>query len=159
MTTKTRACLRCRTQTHPSRIEQTTGEAKPLAITLRAVPVLECEKGHKQFVDAGFARRVLDRLVEQQPKLPAARERGMLLFKRYYCSGCGAELKDAPQAPRSFPIEVALPDLAPFSADLSLPVYECAACSVAQLRSADDVSGQLPAALAHAFQLAEIPHG
>ncbi len=159
MTVKTRACLRCRGQTRPAEIAQATGEERPLALALHALPVLECEKGHKQFIDTEFPLRVLDRLGEEASKLPAARERGMLLFKRFYCGGCGAELKDAAQERKTVGVDIALEGLPQFRAELSLPFYRCAGCSAEQVRSTDEATGRLPAALAHAFQGAGIPHG
>ena len=153
----TRPCTRCRGKTEPTVLESAGGEADSLAVQLRNMPVLTCKSGHRQFFDADFPRRLVERLMgEDESKLPAGEEKG-LLRKRYHCGGCGAEL--APQAERkeTFPFDVALPQAAPFRVELTAPVYRCPTCSREQLHSLKELRSRTPAALAEAFRAADIP--
>jgi len=54
---------------------------------------------------------------------------------------------------------MALADLAPFRVELSAPVYRCPSCSREQLHSLKEVRKRTPAALAQAFQAADLPPG
>jgi hypothetical protein len=107
-------CTRCRGQTAISPVDAAAGDATPLAVALKAMPVAACEKGHGQFVHPEFARRLLERLMQEgEPALPAGVEKG-LLVKRYHCAGCGAGLAPRPDRTHTFWLEVALPDLDTF---------------------------------------------
>jgi len=138
-------------------IERATGEAMPLAIAIHGMPVLACPRGHVQFVDREFPRRLLEHLLqEDEAKLPAGEETGMI-FKRYKCGDCGAELGSEPDHRETFALDVALDDVTPFHVELTLPVYRCPDCEKKQVHSLKEVRKHTPEALARAFQAAEIP--
>lgn len=59
----TRICVRCRAQTEPAVLESAAGEAAPLALQLRRMPVLACRAGHHQFVRPQFASELIEHLM------------------------------------------------------------------------------------------------
>jgi len=121
------------------------------------MPVLTCQEGHRQFVSPEFPRWLVDHLMqEDETKLPSGREEG-LLFKRYRCAECGAELGKTPERRETFGFDLALLDLDPFRVELTVPVYKCPACSREQLHSLKEVRSSTPQVLAAAFRAAEIP--
>jgi DNA-directed RNA polymerase subunit RPC12/RpoP len=152
-----RACTRCRGRTEPAVLESAAGEADALAFRIQGMPVLACERGHRQFVHPEFARWLVEHLMgEHEARLPAGKEKG-LFFKHYYCSECGAELQAEPDHRETFALDVALRDLGPFRVELTAPVYRCTKCSREQLHSLKDVRNRTPAALAQVFRAADIP--
>jgi hypothetical protein len=156
---ESRPCVRCRGTTRPAVLQHAAGEAAPLALMLQGMPILACEKGHRQFVHAEFPRWLAEHLIdEDEARLPAGEEQGLLL-KHFRCGGCGSELQKQSERRETFPIEMALADLAPFRVELSAPVYRCPGCSREQLHSLKEVRKRTPAALAQAFQAADLPPG
>jgi hypothetical protein len=150
-------CARCRAETERAVIDRTTGEADPLAIAIRGMPILACPHGHRQFVHHEFPRRLLARLLEEdEAKLPAGEEKGVL-FKQFRCGNCGTELAPTPDHRETFAVDVALQDLSPFKVELTMPVYRCPECEREQIHSLKEIRKHTPEALAHAFQAAEIP--
>jgi hypothetical protein len=159
MPNRPKTCTTCHSPTAPTRIDAITGEENALAVTLRGLPVLACEKGHRQFVSADFPLLLLDHLTEQdEPSLPAGAEKGLIL-KHFHCAGCGNELQPEPDRRHTFSFEVALPQIETFTVELTMPVYRCGRCGREQLHSLKELRRFTPAALAHAFKAAEIPHG
>ena len=154
---ESRPCVRCRGNTRPAVLENAAGEAAPLTLMLQGMPILTCDKGHRQFVHAEFPRWLVEHLIdEDEARLPAGEEQG-LLRKHYRCGGCGAELQAQADRRETFPIDMTLGDLGPFRVELTAPVYRCPGCSREQLHSLKEVRKRTPAALAHAFQAAELP--
>lgn len=155
MTAKT--CTRCQAETETTVIDATAGEAKPLAIAIRGMPVLACPRGHRQFAHREFPRLLLEHLLEEdEASLPAGDEHGVL-FKHFNCGECGAELAPKPDHRHTFTMDVSLPDLAPFKVELTMPVYRCPSCNKEQIHSRKEIRKHTPEALAHAFQASEIP--
>lgn len=158
MTIKARACVKCHGATRLATVERMSGSEKALAVTVHDLPVLACEQGHTQFVRAEFPLHLIEALLTRdQLRLPAARAKG-LLFKHYHCSNCSAQLDAGPGYHHTLSVPVALPELPPFSVDVSLPLWRCGACGKRQLQSTQAIEELLPVALAHAFQAAQIPH-
>jgi hypothetical protein len=153
----TRACTRCRSNTEPAVLDRATGEAEPLALSVRGMPVLSCAQGHRQFVYPDFPRQLVEHLLEEdEAKLPAGKEKG-LLFKHFLCGECGSELSPQPDHRETFPFDVRVGDLGQFKVELTAPVYRCPKCSRQQLHSLKDIRSHTPQALARAFQAADIP--
>lgn len=152
-------CTRCHGETELTVIDSTEGEAEPLVVAIRNLPVATCAQGHRQFVRPEFPAQLLDHLTTQdEPNLPAGDEKG-LIRKHYLCEGCGAELEPKPDHRHTFSVDVALKDLDPIRVELTMPVYKCTACDKEQLHSLKEIRKRTPQALAHAFQAAEIPPG
>ena len=152
-----RKCQRCRAETEMTVIDMAEGEAKPLAIAIRGMPVLACPRGHRQFMDREFPRRLLERLLKDDDAVPPAGRQTGMIFKHYKCADCGAELATSPDHRHTFEVDVSLEDLAPFRVELTMPVYRCPNCEKEQIHSRKEVMKQTPEALAQAFQAAEIP--
>ncbi|MFN3565729.1 MAG: hypothetical protein ACK4V1_07075 [Burkholderiaceae bacterium] len=159
MTDKPKSCAICRQPVEPARIDEVTGEEKELAVTLRGMPVLVCGNGHRHFVSPDFPLRLLDHVTElDEPKLPAGAEKG-LIVRHFVCSDCGGELQAKPDHRHTFSFDVQLPRIDAFTVDLTTPVYRCSRCGREQLHSLRSLRKLTPAALAHAFKAARIPHG
>jgi DNA-directed RNA polymerase subunit RPC12/RpoP len=153
----TRPCTRCKGKTEPTVLESAAGEADPLAFRIQGMPVLACERGHRQFVSPEFPRWLVEHVMqEDEARLPAGEEKG-LIFKKYHCGECGTRLAAEPDHRETFAFEVALRDLGPFRLELTAPVYRCPACAREQLPSLKDVRSRTPAALAQVFRAADIP--
>ena len=156
MTTNSRRCPICKSETTPARLTSLSGEDSPLAVTVKGMPVLECTNGHRSFPLADFPLLLLDHLLEQdEPKLPVSQAKG-LVFKQYRSSKCGAELSANYDRPHTFHVDVELPELPAFSVDLKLPVSRCTRCGREQLHSLKQLKTHTPAALAHAFKAAQL---
>ena len=154
---KTRPCTRCRGSTEPTVLESAAGEADSVAVRIEGMPVLACERGHRQFVDPEFPRWLVEHVMhEDEARLPAGEEKGFL-FKNYHCRECGAKLGAEPDHRETFAFDVALRDLGPFRVELTAPVYRCPSCSREQLHSLKELRSRTPAALAQVFRAADIP--
>ncbi|MCP4877129.1 MAG: hypothetical protein GY896_16855 [Gammaproteobacteria bacterium] len=151
------SCNRCRAATEIIVVNFADGEAGPLRIRLKEFPLRACVERHHQFVRPDFAVELLRHLTEEdEPQLPAGEEKG-LIMKKYLCESCGEALEPKPDHRHTFSIEVSLVDLDPFGVDLSMPVYKCSTCDKEQLHSLKEVRRLTPAAMAHAFEAANIP--
>jgi len=151
------SCNQCRAETEITIINCADGEADSLRLRLKDFPLRECAAGHRQFVRPDFAAELLYHLTEEdEPELPAGKEKGLIL-KKYLCASCGEALEPKPDHRHTFSIEVRLEELDPFGVDLSMPVYKCSACEKEQLHSLKEVRKLTPAAMAHAFEAASIP--
>ena len=151
------SCNRCRAETQITIVDSSEGEAEPLRIRLKDFPLRTCPDGHRQFVRPDFAAELLLHLTEEdEPALPAGEEKG-LFMKKYLCEACGEALEPKPDHRHTFSIDIDLEDLDLFVVELSMPVYKCMACGKEQLHSLKEVRKLTPAAMAHAFEAADIP--
>ncbi len=151
------SCNRCHADTEITIVNFADGEADPLRIRLKDLPLRACPEGHRQFVRPDFPAELLHHLTEEdEPALPAGEEKG-LFIKKYLCESCGEALDPKPDHRHTFSLDIELDDLAPFGVDLSMPVYKCPACGREQLHSLKEVRKLTPAAMAHAFEAADIP--
>ena len=152
-----KSCDRCHGDTELTCVDSVDGEADPLRITLKNLPLLSCHQDHHQFVRPQFGAELLTHLIQQdEPELPAGEEKG-LFMKKYLCESCGEELEPKPDHRHTFSIEIELDDIDPFEVDLTMPVYKCSGCGKEQLHSQKEVVRLTPEALAHAFEAAHIP--
>ena len=125
MTTTSRRCPICKSDTAPARVVSTSGADASLEVTVKGMPVLECTQGHRLFALADFPLLLLDHLLEQdEPRLPVSQAKGMV-FKHYSCSSCGGELVAHDDRSHTFHVDVELPELPRFGVDLTLPVSHC----------------------------------
>ena len=148
-------CRQCHEPMHQKAIGTLAGEEGPLRIAVADFPALVCERGHRQFITRDFPIKLLEQVMDDgNGGLPAGKKQG-LLFKKFECSKCGAPLgTDA--APRAIERDVKVAGDAELHVELTVPVYTCTSCGQEQLRASDEISGRVPAALAHAFQEANI---
>lgn len=155
-----RSCRTCHTATGLLKLDPASGSEKALTVTVHGLTVLACPNGHKQFVDAEFPLRLLNHLLEEdEARLPAGEEKGVLMFKRFHCHDCGRELEPKPDHRHGFDIQPGLPDQPELRIELSMPVYHCTGCAKEQLHSRAELRKLTPAALGHAFRAAGIQSG
>lgn len=154
-----RSCRTCHTATTLRRLDPATGDEKALSVTVQGLNVLVCSNGPKQFLDAEFPLRLLNRLEEDEAKLPAGEEKGVLVFKHFFCRDCGRELEPKPDHRHSFDIKPALPDQPDLRIDLTAAVYHCTGCGKEQLHSLAELRKLTPTALVRAFQAAGVQSG
>lgn len=160
MTDANRSCRVCHAQTAPSVLGALEGEEKALKMAVQALTVLICPNGHRQFLRAEAPLELLDHLVERdEAALPHGEETGLPLFRHFRCEACGKDLQPKPDHRHTFTLEPGLPDQPGLKVDLTMPVYKCSGCGKEQLHSLKEVRKLTPAALAHAFQSAEIRSG
>ena len=151
------SCNRCHAETEIKIIHVADGNADQLHICLKDFPLRACPEGHRQFVRPEFPAELLQQLTEEEePGLPAGEEKGLIL-KKYLCESCGEALEPKPDHRHTFSLEIKLDELDAFGVDLSMPVYRCSACGKEQLHSLKEVRKLTPAAMAQAFEAAEIP--
>ncbi len=151
------SCNQCHAETEITIVNFADGDADPLRIRLKEFSLRACPEGHRQFVRPDFAVELLQHLTEEdEPELPAGEEKG-LIMKKYLCESCSEALEPKLVHRHTFSIEVRLEDLDPFGVDLTMPVYKCSACGKEQLHSLKEVRRLTPAAMAHAFEAADIP--
>lgn len=154
---KPTTCHQCHAETEITTVNFADGEADPLRIRLKEFPLRACPEGHRQFVRPDFPAELLRHLTEEdEPELPAGKEKG-LIMKKYLCESCGEALAPKPDHRHTFSLQIELDDLASFGVDLTMPVYKCSACGREQLHSLKEVRKLTPTAMAHAFEAARIP--
>ncbi len=146
-------CRQCNTPVQRQSIDALSGEEGVVRIKVTGLPVLVCERGHRRFISADFPLKLLEQVAGVKIDLPVARKQG-LLFKKLHCSQCDV-LLGADKASRTFQSSATVGD-ATLAFELEVQVEVCTACKHEQLREEGLVEGSLSAALAHAFQGAEI---
>jgi len=90
------------------------------------------------------------------PAIPSGEAKGML-FKKYHCA-CGAELPAQAAREAGFAFDVAYPETPAFRGEIEVPVFKCGACGKEQARSAKELAGAVPAAVAALNDAAGFPH-
>ena len=157
MSAATTACRKCDSGMHVESLSGITGKEGDVTVAFSKLPAMACTRGHRQFVSREFPARLLEQL-SRSIQLPAAKAKG-LFVKRHYCGQCGEALATDTGAQRTFGYDVNLGGVEPFRVEITVPVYACPSCKREQVRSLDEISRQTPAAMARAFQNAEIPPG
>lgn len=157
MNAATATCRRCKAEMHFEPLSGVTGDEGGITVTFQGLPALVCAQGHRRFVRPEFPVQLLKRL-SGTVQMPAGEARGVL-FKSYHCGSCGEKLASAAPNPKTFEFDVGLEGLDPFRVALMVPVYACPSCGREQVRSLTEVTDRTPAAMARAFQSAEIPPG
>ncbi len=155
----TRPCHQCDGETTVRTVDTDEGRAEALGLVIRELPIAVCGEGHRQFVRPAFPAELLDHLTkEDEPELPSGEEKG-LIRKHYRCEDCHAELTPPEDHRHTFVVNVELDALDAFRVELTMPVYRCGGCGKLQVHSLKEMRKHTPAALAHAFQSADIPPG
>lgn len=147
-------CKRCDAPMRMGLVDRMSGEDGVLRVAISDFPVMTCERGHRRFIAGDFPARLLKEVTVSKVLLPSGKKKG-LLFAKYRCGKCGEVLADAGES-RPFEFSVALADAPQFRVELTVPVYRCTVCGQEQLRDREEIEGLAPAALAQAFQGAEL---
>lgn len=148
------SCVQCSTPLQRQSIGTVAGEEGVLRIAVADFPALVCERGHRQFINRDFPRRLLEQVAGDRTGLPECGKRGFL-FKKLHCSQCDV-LLEVEAASRSFACDVRPEEGAVLHVEFTLPVYTCPACKCEQLRDRGGIEGLVPTALAQAFRGAGI---
>jgi len=142
---------------HLEPLSGVTGDDGGITVSFPRLPALVCGQGHRRFVRPEFPVQLLKRL-SSTVQMPAGEARGVV-FKSYHCGSCGTKLAGAAAGSKTFEFDVGLEGVDPFRVALMVPVYTCPSCGREQVRSLAEVADRTPAAMARAFQSAEIPPG
>ena len=134
-----------------------SGEDGKLKITLRDLPVFQCEKKHNTPVHRDFMLWLIQEIRAREPQIPAGGEQGMI-FKKHLCGACGKELAAKPDRRHAYPYELRYEDLAPFKLEVELPLYNCPGCGKEQIRSVKELRAHMPAAIVAINDAAGFPH-
>ncbi|HEX9182302.1 MAG TPA: hypothetical protein VF876_03500 [Burkholderiales bacterium] len=141
----------------PATLEKVSAAEAPVRLSLLGLPVFACAKGHRSPVHRDFMVWLMRELRDKQvPAIPGGEAKGML-FKKYHCA-CGAELPSQAAREASFGFELAYPEAAPFRGEIAVPVYKCGSCGKELARSAKEIAGATPAAVAALNDAAGFPH-
>jgi hypothetical protein len=145
-------CPLCEAPLAARNLREVAGDEAPMRLTLRHLPVLACSVPHRFFVGQGFPLWLLNALVDVElAKIPAGTEKG-LVFHRYACGGCGAQLPSTAGEPMTFSSTLEWEKTLPFVVDITVPIVCCPSCGMEQARSAAELAKLLPSALVHAFK-------
>jgi len=157
MATKPKLCARCSGAMSPATVERVSASENPVRLHLSGLPVLACTKGHRAALHREFMVWLMRDLRETHvPAIPSGEAKGML-FKKYHCA-CGAELPAQVAREASFGFDLAYPDTPAFRGEIEVPVFKCGACGKEQARSAKELAGAVPAAVAALNDAAGFPH-
>ena len=149
-------CPLCEKPIAKTLIGRITGYEGGLSVTVTGMPIWACGVRHRYFRSRKLAIWVLESLlVESAARIPAGRESG-IVFKRYCCKACEAELPKAGASDTVFAVDMAPEDLPAFQVEITVPLLACKQCGLAQARSSKELEGLVPSALVHAFHSAAI---
>jgi hypothetical protein len=157
MTAKPKLCARCSGAMSPATLDKVGAAESPVRLHLLGLPVLACAKGHRAPVHRDFMVWLMRELREKQvPAIPAGEAKGML-FKKYHCA-CGAELPTQAAREAAFAFDLAYAEAPAFRGEIEVPVYKCGGCGKEVARSAKELAGATPVAVAALNDAAGFPH-
>lgn len=157
MTGKTKPCKACGSLTTVTTLGSFRGEEGPVAVEVNGMPALVCAQNHKRFLSPEFVAHLMDLAADPAvvaPQPPAVK-RG-LFKKRYYCSGCDAELPAAAAGQSKRELDASFKNAAPFKVMVQIALHKCAGCGREQVLSNEEVSDNALKALAHGFRAADV---
>ena len=139
-------------------LDATSAQNGPLKLTVSGMPVAMCRHHHKNPLDDDFMIWLIHELKDREASLPAGKEQGMLVFKKYLCGACGKELAAKSERRQGFALELAYEDTPAFRAELEMPVYKCTGCGKEQLHSLKAIQGITSQTIAAFNDAAGFPH-
>ena len=150
-------CSKCKGQMSMTIHEPFQGEEGGLSLTIREMPCVVCDQGHKRFINVGFAAQLLDLMANPETfqGIPGARKKG-LFRKSYLCPDCARELPESPTGQRAQEVAAEIGKAQPFKVVLSIPVYKCSSCGGEHIRSADETASLAFKATGHAYRAIDI---
>lgn len=157
MATKPRICGRCSGAMNLATLDKVTAADGPLRLNLAGVPVFSCPKGHHAPVHRDFMVWLLHEVRDKHaPSIPGGEAKGML-FKKYHCA-CGAELPAQAARNAGFGFDMSHPEAGAFRLEIEVPVFKCGSCGKEVARSAKELAGLVPTAVAALNDAAGFPH-
>lgn len=157
MAVKIPRCPRCSGACQLKAVAAVSGQDGSLKITLKDLPVIQCEKGHKMAVHRDFMLWLIQEIRSREGEFAAGKEEGMI-FKKHLCGSCGKPLAAKEERRHVFPYELKYEELAPFGLELEMPLYKCTACGKEQIRSTREVHAHVPGAIVGINDAAGFPH-
>ncbi|MBI5294080.1 MAG: hypothetical protein HY869_01290 [Chloroflexi bacterium] len=131
-----------------------TGSEGDVKITLSGATFQENEDLSLQFVDPEFGVWLMEQIFWQEKIL--AIKKGWLR-KKYFCSGCGAELNPTLCSPVEVSYRLEFSDYPPFSVSILLPCVTCSQCNKpCGIDLRDRLDFQISEAFVYAFERANI---
>jgi len=157
MADASKPCRECGSATKVTTLGSFRGEEGTVAVIVNGMPALVCAKDHKRFLYPDFVTRLMDFVAdpEQVAPQPPAVKRG-LFKKRYYCSGCDAELPAVPTGKSERGLDASFKNAALFKVVVQVALYKCDGCGREQVLSNEDVAGSAFKAVAHGFRAADV---
>lgn len=157
MATKPKICARCSGAMNLAMLDKVTAADGPLRLNLAGMPVFSCAKGHRAPVHRDFMVWLLHEVRDRHaPAIPGGEAKGML-FKKYHCA-CGAELPGQAARNAGFGFDLSHPEAGAFKLEIEVPVYKCGSCGREVARSAKELAGLVPTAVAALNDAAGFPH-
>jgi len=150
-------CARCSGACELKVLPSVSAQEGPLKISLRELPVFMCAKNHKAPVHRDFMLWLIQQLRAQESRFAAGKEEGMI-FRKHLCGACGKELAAKSERRQGFAFDLKYEDLAPFKAELEMPLYKCGGCGKEQIRSTKDLHGHVAQAVVGINDSAGFPH-
>lgn len=152
-----RHCPRCSHPVEMKPLGTVNAEDAPLKLSVSGMPAAQCAKGHKAPIDREFMLWLMRELKNRGGELPGGEAKGML-FKKYHCGACGAELASKSERRQTFPLDLAYQGAPAFKAEFDMPVFKCTKCGKEQLRSAKELQGHTAQAVVSLNDAAGFPH-
>jgi len=157
MTGTLKPCKACGSEMKVTTLESFRGEEGLVAVIVDGMPALACAKGHKRFLYPEFASKLMDFVADAEkvaPQPPAVK-RG-LFKKRFYCSGCDAELPAMAAGKSACALDASFKNAAPFKVVVQIPLHKCAGCGREQVLSNEEVAVSAFKAVTHGFRAADV---
>ncbi len=157
MALKIPRCARCSNACELKTLASVSGEDGPLKLTLQAMPIFECAKGHKAPVHGDFMIWLIREIRAREAQIAAGKEQGMI-FKKHLCGACGKDLAPKPERRQEYSYELKYEETSPFKLELDMPLYKCSSCGKEQLRSTKDLHAHVAQAIVGINDSAGFPH-
>ena len=157
MALKIPRCARCSSACELQTLPAVSGRDGKLKVSVLGMPAFVCAKSHKAPVHREFMLWLIQEIRQREGQIPAGKEEGML-FKKHLCHACGKELGGKPERTQTWDYELKHEDLAPFKAQLEMPLYKCGACGKEQLRALKELHGHVAGAVMGINDAAGFPH-
>jgi hypothetical protein len=138
----------------PIQLSNITGSEGDVKITLHGATFHENEDLSLQFVNPEFGVWLSEQIFSWEKIL--AIKKGWFR-KKYFCSGCGAELDPLQRSPTEVSYQLEFPDYPPFFVNILLPCVTCSQCNKpCGIDAQDSLDFQISEALAYAFERTNI---
>jgi hypothetical protein len=156
----THVCRQCSAEVHETRLGRVEGDDSGIHVAIEGLPTVVCANGHKRFPTAEFPLQFIQRILASDNliRVKPAVEKGFFR-KHAHCPDCGAELPGELNGKSSGNAELDLPEGAPASVELAVPVYRCPSCNKEATLAEATVAKAVMQACANAFRSADIPPG